>query len=290
MSDEKPGRAPGPWKADARELLRVRPGFDLATFDRSSSPGLKDVAKAPRLLAKIGEKTSDLQERLYADGRTGGTRRVLLVLQGMDTAGKGGIVRHVMGMVDPQGVALHSFGVPSAEERKHHYLWRIRRALPPAGRIGVFDRSHYEDVLVVRVDSIVPQEVWEARYDEINRFEAGLVADGVSIVKVALLVSYDEQYRRLHARLERPDKYWKFNPSDVDSRSKWPAYQEAYQAVFDRTSTDVAPWYAVPADSKDYARLAVSQLLLQTLTDLNLDWPAADYDVAAERTRLEATR
>ncbi len=280
-----------PWKFDASDALRVRPGFSLAEFDTSATPGFEGGEKASvKRLAKIGLRTSDLQEKLYAHGRSGGTRSVLLVVQGLDTAGKGGIMRHVAGMLDPQGIALHAFGVPTPEERRHHYLWRVRNALPPAGRIGVFDRSHYEDVLIVRVDGLVPPDVWEKRYEEINAFEDEVVSGGTAIVKVALMVSRDEQYARLHERLERPDKYWKYNPSDVDTRSKWPDYQAAYQAVLDRTSTDVAPWHVIPADNKWYARLAVSQLLWQALEGLDLDWPPAEYDVAAELARLATTR
>ena len=237
-------------------------------------------------MAQRGEEMSELQERLYAHGRTGDSRSVLLVLQGMDTAGKGGIVRHVLGMVDPQGVQLTSFGKPTKEELSHHYLWRIRRALPAAGRIGVFDRSHYEDVLAVRVEELVPPEVWEKRYAEINAFEAKLVAAGTTIIKVALMVSLEEQKARLLERLDRPDKHWKFKPGDIDARAKWPAYQEAYQAVLDRTSTEAAPWHVVPADNKWFARLAVTELLHDALDGLGLDWPVADFDVAAERARL----
>lgn len=215
---------------------------------------------------------------------------MLLVLQGLDTAGKGGIVRHVVGLVDPQGVSIRSFGVPTEEERAHDFLWRIRRALPQPGRIGVFDRSHYEDVLVARVDELVPPDVWESRYDLINDFEAELVAAGTVVVKVALMVSYEEQGERLAERLERPDKHWKYNPGDIDTRLRWDDYQEAYQAVFDRTSTPHAPWHVIPADDKRYARLAVSQLLVEALESLDLDWPQADFDVAAEKERLEATR
>ncbi len=280
-----------PWTFDASDELRVRPGFSLAGFDTSATPGFEDGEKASvKLLARIGLRTSDLQEKLYAHGRSGGTRSVLLVVQGLDTAGKGGIMRHVAGMLDPQGISLHAFGVPTPEERQHHYLWRVRNALPPAGRIGVFDRSHYEDVLVVRVDDLVPPDVWGKRYDEINAFEDEVVTGGTAIVKVALMISRDEQYARLHERLERPDKYWKYNPSDVDTRSKWPDYQAAYQAVLDRTSTDVAPWHVIPADNKWYARLAVSQLLWQALEGLGLDWPPAEFDVAEQLARLATTR
>ncbi|WP_421732771.1 PPK2 family polyphosphate kinase [Cellulomonas sp.] len=277
------------WSTPPREALRVGPGFDLATADLAATPGwTHDEKAAEKRLLKDGEHLSEDQERLFADGRSGGTRAVLLVLQGMDTSGKGGIVRHVLGLVDPQGVQLRSFGVPTEKERSQHYLQRIREALPAPGRIGVFDRSHYEDVLVVRVNQLVPQEVWEPRYDEINAFEREVVDAGTVIVKVALMVSPEEQKARLRERLERPDKYWKFNPGDIDERAKWPLYQEAYQAVLDRTSTEHAPWYVVPADNKWYARLAIGRLLRDTLADLDVDWPAADFDVEAETARLDA--
>lgn len=277
------------WRSPATEALRAAPGFRLADVDASATPGWHgDEKDAIRRTEALGEELSELQERLFAEGRSGGTRSVLLVLQGLDTAGKGGIVRHVIGMVDPQGVALRSFGVPTAEERSHHYLWRIRRALPPAGRIGVFDRSHYEDVLVVKVDRLAPAEEIEPRYEEINRFEQEVVEGGTTIVKVALMVSPDEQYRRLRERLERPDKLWKFNPGDLDTRAKWPAYQDAYQTVLDRTSTEIAPWHVVPADNKWFARLAVSELLTHALRRLDPTWPAPDFDVAEMMAKLDA--
>jgi PPK2 family polyphosphate:nucleotide phosphotransferase len=211
------------------------------------------------------------------------------VLQGMDTAGKGGIVGHVVGAANPMGLVYKNFGVPTAEERAHHYLWRIRNALPPAGHIGVFDRSHYEDVLVVRVHNLVPPEVWSARYDEINAFERELVDGGTTLVKVAMMISPHEQKRRLADRLERPDKYWKYNPNDVDERKLWPDYQQAYQAVLDRTSTPYAPWYVVPSDKKWYSRLAVTELLIDALDGLDLRWPLPDFDVETERRRIAAT-
>ena len=224
---------------------------------------------------------------LYANGREGDTRSVLLVLQGMDTAGKGGIVEHVVGAGSPMGIRYTSFGVPTEEERKHHYLWRIRNALPHrAVTSAVFDRSHYEDVLVVRVHNLVPPEVWGARYDEINAFEKELVDGGTTIVKVAMFVSLDEQKQRLAERLDRPDKYWKYNPGDLDERALWPAYQEAYQAVLDKTSTDYAPWHVVPCDKKWYSRLAVTELLIESLKSINLSWPPADFDVEAEKQKL----
>ncbi|MGO1833998.1 MAG: PPK2 family polyphosphate kinase, partial [Actinomycetaceae bacterium] len=208
---------------------------------------------------------------------------------GLDTAGKGGIVRHVMGMVDPQGVALASFGVPTPEELRHHFLWRIRRELPKPGRIGVFDRSHYEDVLVARVDNLVDEEVWRKRYATINRFERTLVERGTTVIKVALMVSHQEQGLRLLERLDRPDKHWKYSTNDITTRKKWDDYQEAYAEVFRRTNTDVAPWHVIPADRKWYSRLAVTELVAQALIDLNLSWPRPRWRVDTQRRALLAT-
>ena len=278
------------WATDPRDALRVTPGFDLASFDRDGAPGFKgDRDNAEELMPARGELMAELQERLYANGRSGGAERVLVVVQGLDTAGKGGIARHVMGMVDPQGVALRSFGVPTEEERAHHYLWRIERALPPPGKIGLFDRSHYEDVLVVRVDNLVEPDVWGARYEEINAWERALVDDGVRILKFALMVSYEEQGARLMERLDRPDKHWKYSPGDLKTRAKWDAYQEAYADVFRLTSTEYAPWYVLPADRKWYPRLAVTEILTRTLEEMNLDWPKATFDVEEQRAALAAT-
>lgn len=280
----------GDWTDDPRDLLRVGEGFDLAAFDRSATPGWgSGKTEARDHMTARGELMSELQERLFAEGRNGGSRSLLVVVQGLDTAGKGGVTRHVMSMVDPQGVALRSFGVPSAEERRHHYLWRIRRALPRPGLIGVFDRSHYEDVLVVRVDELVERDVWEKRYDEINRFEKSLIDAGTTVIKFALMVGYEEQGLRLMERLDRRDKHWKFSTNDLVTRSKWQAYQEAYQAVFSRTSTDAAPWYVLPADRKWYARLAITEIVVQTLLDMDPQWPRPRWREATQRTRLAAT-
>lgn len=279
------------WHTPAHEALRVRPGFRVADFDRASTPGFTgDRDDARKLAAKRVDLFAELQERLFAHGRSGGTRSLLLVLQGMDTAGKGGIVRHVMGLVDPQGIQHRSFGVPTDEERSHHYLWRIRKALPTPGHIGVFDRSHYEDVLVARVHDLVPGDPWDERYQEINAFEREVVESGTIIIKCALMVSPEEQLRRLSERLSRPDKFWKYNPSDITERGHWHEYQDAYQAMFNATSTDVAPWYAIPADNKWFARGAVGALLLNTLESMDLEWPAAEFDLETERARLAAQR
>ena len=275
------------WEGRAADALRVGPGFDRGELDTSATPGFDgDDAAGEALMRRLGRRLSDLQEMLYAEGRSGGTRAVLLVLQGMDTSGKGGISRHVLGMVDPQGVTVRAFGVPTEEERRHHYLWRIRRALPQPGRIGVFDRSHYEDVLVVRVDGLVEGDPWLERYEEINRFERETEAARITVLKCALMISPHEQLERLSERLARPDKFWKYNPSDLDVRAKWDDCMHAYQDVFDHTSTASAPWHVIPADHKWYARLAVTQLLVDTLEDMNLAWPAADFDLDAERARL----
>lgn len=275
------------WIADPREVLRADEGFDLATVDRNSSPGWDGGKKEAKALMKSRSALlPELQERLFAEGRTGGKRSVLCIIQGLDTAGKGGIVRHVMGTVDPQGVALRSFGVPTEEEQKHHYLWRIRQALPPAGSIGVFDRSHYEDVLVARVDELVPEKTWEKRYDEINKFEADLVADGTIVLKFALMVSHAEQGLRLMERLDRSDKHWKYSTGDLATRAKWQEFQTAYQAVFEKTSTQHAPWYVLPADHKWFPRVAVTEILTRTLSDMGLEWPRPRWSVETQRRKL----
>jgi PPK2 family polyphosphate:nucleotide phosphotransferase len=278
---------PSLWTHEPHTILRFRAGDRVADIDADSSPGFTgDKNDAPKILAERSGRFADLQEMLYANGKEGDHRSVLLVLQGMDTAGKGGIVTHVVGAGNPMGIRYTSFGKPTAEERAHHFLWRINKALPAAGQIGVFDRSHYEDVLVVRVHGLAPPGEVEGRYAEINTFESELIESGVKIVKVALFVSPDEQKRRLAERLDRPDKFWKYNPGDLDERKLWPAYQEAYQLVLDRTSTDHAPWYVVPCDKKWYSRLAVTELLIEALKDMNLSWPPPDFDVEAEKRRL----
>lgn len=278
------------WNEHPGDLLRVDESFSLEDVVPHASPGWRGTKRQGKEFAKArGPLLSELQERLYAHGRAGGSRAVLLIVQGMDTSGKGGVVRHVLGMVDPQGVALRAFGRPTPEELRHHYLWRIRKALPEGGQIGVFDRSHYEDVLVARVDGLVGPDVWEKRYEEINRFEQEVTDAGTTIVKVALVISREEQGLRLMERLQRPDKYWKFDPSDVDARKKWDDYQQAYADVFARTSTEAAPWYAVPADRKWYARLAVTELLTRALIDLELGWPTPRWKVETQRRRLAET-
>lgn len=270
-------------------LTPVGEGFDLAKVDPSSTPGAEDRKHAEKQLKGRVDELGSLQERLYAESRVGGTRSVLLVLQAMDTAGKGGIIRHVIGGVDPQGVHLHAFKAPTDEEKAHDFLWRVRKELPQPGIIGVFDRSHYEDVLIHRVHGFSAPEVIEERYGLIADFERGLVEAGTTIIKVMLQISSEEQRARLEERLDNPAKNWKFNPGDIDERQHWSAYQEAYQLALTRTSTPDAPWYAVPANHKWYARWAVQGLLLAALRGLAPEYPAVDFDVAAERARLAAT-
>ena len=283
---KQPAFAPGTFS----EALRVGDGFELASVDPRSTPVWDDgKAKAEKAMPALGDEAAELQERLYAESRTGGIRSLLLVVQGMDTSGKGGIMRHVVGQFDPQGVSYTAFKAPTEEEKKHDYLWRIRGALPGPGQIGVFDRSHYEDVLIVRVHDLVPRAVWSGRYGEINAFEKSVVDAETRIVKVMLHISADEQKARLMERLDRPDKNWKFNPGDVDERMLWTRYQEAYQAALEKCSTDAAPWFVVPADRKWYARLAVQNLVLEHLRAMDPQWPSADFDVASEKTRLAAT-
>lgn len=278
------------WTDEPNDVLRVTRGFRLAEIDTSSTPGFEgDRDDGEQELDRNHDELGELQERLFAESRFGGARKVLLVLQAMDTAGKGGIVRHVIGGVDPQGVMIHAFKAPTQEEKQHDFLWRVRRQLPPPGIIGVFDRSHYEDVLIHRVQGLSTPEVIEERYGLITHFENELVADGTTLIKVMLHISASEQKERLQERLDRPDKNWKYNPGDLAQRARWDDYQEAYQIALARTTTDFAPWFVVPADHKWYARVAVQRLLLTALRRLDPQWPAADYDVEAEKRRLAAS-
>jgi PPK2 family polyphosphate:nucleotide phosphotransferase len=275
------------------ELLRLPlGGVDLAQFDPASTPGFSgDKEDASEITEALAPELGDLQERLFAAGRVKETtdRKILIVLQGMDTSGKGGTIRHAIGMVDPQGVKIKAFKAPTEEERAHHYLWRIERELPVPGLIGIFDRSHYEDVLVVRVHKLVDESVWSKRYDEINAWEKDLVEQGTVLIKCFLHISSAEQKERLMARLEDPTKHWKYNPGDVDERANWSAYMRAYQTVLERCNTKHAPWYVIQADRKWYRNWAVAQLLTEHLRALDLDWPAADYDVEQEKAQVAAS-
>lgn len=279
------------WGLDALDILRVGKGFELAGVDPESTPGHHGGKKqGEEHLSAGADELDQRQERLYAASRVDASHAaVLLVLQAMDSAGKGGIIRHVVGSVDPQGVALTAFKKPTSEELSHDFLWRIEKRVPQPGIIGVFDRSQYEDLLIGRVRELAPPEEIERRYGAINDFEKRLVDGGTRVIKVMLHISYDEQRDRLMERLDRPDKHWKYNPGDVDERALWTHYMNAYQTVFDRTSTEWAPWYVVPANRKWYARLAVQALLVGTLDEIDPQWPTATFDVDAEKQRLAAT-
>lgn len=284
-----------PATAPLRDLLRAPAGpVDMSGLDAAATPGYpgKGKADAPKLTSDLGPVLSDLQERLYAAGRAEpeNAPRILVVLQGMDTSGKGGVVRHAFGLVDPQGIQLKAFKAPTAEERAHDFLWRIERELPRPGMIGIFDRSHYEDVLIGRVNQLAPAEEIERRYGAINEFEAGLAGQGITLIKCFLRVSRDEQYARLLERLDNPEKHWKYNPGDLDARARWDAYEDAYAVVLERCQQAAAPWYVIPADRKWYRNWAVAQLLWEHLVEIAPQWPAADFDLAEERRRLAELR
>jgi PPK2 family polyphosphate:nucleotide phosphotransferase len=270
------------------EALTVPRGpVQLTSYDARATPGFTGGKKEGKAaLYALGDELSDLQERLFAEGRSGGSRSLLFVLQGMDTSGKGGLSRHSFALVDPQGVVITSFKAPSRNERRHDFLWRIEKQAPRPGFIGVFDRSHYEDVLIARVQELAPPNEIERRYDAINEFEKSLVDNGTVVVKCMLHISAEEQKERLLARLDDPAKLWKFNPGDIDERRRWRDYQQAYEIALERTSTEHAPWLLVPSDRKWYRNLAVAQVLRETLQRMDPRWPAPDFDVEEQRTRL----
>lgn len=254
------------------ERWRVKPGstVDLHEMDPSATPGApggrdETLATLPALHVELAA----LQDRLAAERR----QSLLVVLQAMDAAGKDGTIRHVFDGVNPQGTRVHSFKAPVGEELGHDFLWRVHRQVPAAGEIGIFNRSHYEDVLVVRVAKLAPASVWKPRFGVINEFEASLAASGTRIVKVFLHISKEEQRRRLQARLDDPDKRWKFRPEDLDARARWDEFQEAYADTLSRTSTTAAPWYIIPANHKWYRNWAVSQILIHTLGEMDPHYP-----------------
>ncbi|MFC5288809.1 PPK2 family polyphosphate kinase [Actinokineospora guangxiensis] len=267
-------------KKTVREVLRVTTG-DLPQ-PRSTPVGPKTKSDAVAALPAIGSRLAALQEALYAES----TRGVLLVLQGMDTSGKGGTIKHVVGLLNPLGIRIASFKKPTRAELRHDFLWRIRRQVPPAGHVGVFDRSHYEDVLIARVENLAPRGELNARYTAINAFEDELTGAGITVVKCFLHISPEEQRERLIARLEEPAKHWKYNSADLTARAKWSAYQRAYAVAIERCSTEESPWYAIPADRKWYRNWAVANILLETLEAMAPQPPAGDFDPAAELATL----
>ncbi len=275
-------------KSDLRELLRAPQGaVDLRAIDTGATPGFDgDKAAGEKDLKQMGGELADLQEKLFAHGYTGGHGSILLVLQGMDTSGKGGVLRHTAGLFDPGGLKITSFKAPTREELAHDFLWRIEKHVPAHGEIGVFDRSHYEDVLVVKVHELAKPAEIERRYDAINDFEKRAADSGTTIVKCMLHISAETQKERLLARLDDGTKQWKFKPGDIDERQFWPTYRSAYETALTRCSTEVAPWYVVPSDRKWYRNWAIGRILLETLRDQKLDWPEPDYDIAEQKARL----
>jgi PPK2 family polyphosphate:nucleotide phosphotransferase len=275
-----------PGAASMREVFAVRPGpVVLAGYDpraRPIQPGKKGAT-----LGTVSKHLRGLQERLYAEATAGGARSILLVLQGIDTAGKGGVTEHVVGSFAPIGVQYTAFKKPTPDEAAHHFLWRIRQRVPPPGVIGVFDRSHYEDVLVPRVHGFISESDLPARYGEINAFEAELAAIGTTLIKCFLHISYDTQRKRLLARLDNPDKHWKFNEDDLAERARWAQYMTAFEAMLANCNTSDGPWYIVPSDSKKYRNWAVGELLREALEELDPQYPHPSFDVDALRRRLQ---
>jgi PPK2 family polyphosphate:nucleotide phosphotransferase len=276
------GSALGPREvAEAVEFRRGDLLSDRDTRDTRTAPG--DRADTEAATTALLDELAGLQERLYAEGVGGGQRSLLMLLQGMDTSGKDGTVRRVVGTMNPAGVRITSFKKPTDEELSHDFLWRIDKALPVPGDVGVFNRSQYEDVLVVRVHDLVPEPEWSTRYDRINEFEHRVVDAGTHLVKVMLHISRDEQRERLAERLEDPTKFWKYNPGDLTERTFWDDYAAAYQDALTRCSTEAAPWYVVPADRKWYRDWVIANLLVGALREMNPTYPPATFDVAEQR-------
>ncbi|MEM7167055.1 MAG: polyphosphate kinase 2 family protein [Planctomycetota bacterium] len=254
---------------------RVKPNETVRLTDwNPSDKSLFDGNKKDRIayLDDLNARLEELQELLWAEGK----HKILIVLQAMDTGGKDGTIRHVFDGVNPQGVKVAGFKKPTHKELAHDYLWRVHQQCPGRGEITIFNRSHYEDVLVVRVHNIVPEEVWSKRYDHINDFERRLADEGTVILKFFLNISKEEQRERLQARLDEPHKNWKFSHADLAERKHWDDYQQAYEAVLSRTSTEWAPWYAIPANSKSYRNIVISKILIDALEELNMQYPAAE--------------
>lgn len=259
------------------DLHRIEPARLVAIADHEA--GATDAAPGDRTrtaaaTATLTARLAELQEILWARQR----EKVLVVLQGIDTSGKGGTIKHVFGAVNPAGLRVVSFKSPSEAEMGRDYLWRIHAAVPASGEISVFDRSHYEDVLVVRVAELVAEERWKRRFDHINAFEEMLTDEGTTIVKFFLHISEDEQKERLQARLDDPVKHWKFRVGDLDTRADWDAYETAFSDAITRTSTPHAPWFVIPANKKWYRNWAVASIMVDTLERLDLTWPGKDAD------------
>jgi PPK2 family polyphosphate:nucleotide phosphotransferase len=259
----------------------TRPTLDDASA--AASPEAPEKSELRDRLAELGQRMAHSQEALYAEGK----RALLVVLQARDTGGKDGAIRHVFGRLNPLGIEVTSFKVPTPLELRHDYLWRVHQRVPSAGLIGVFNRSHYEDVLVVRVHGLVPPEVWKPRYEQINAFERHLVANGVTILKFCLHISAEEQRQRLIARLRDPSKHWKFNPGDLKERARWQDYTEAYADAIEATGTAAAPWYVVPADRKPVRDVLIAQVVVETLERMAPRFPPSEAGVSELLAQLE---
>ncbi len=257
-------------------IIKVKPNqkIKLAEIDPAASGNLKK-ADAKELLAQNIERMAELQNVLYAEGK----HALLIVLQAMDAGGKDGTIRSIMSGINPQGVRVTSFKAPTPEELAHDFLWRVHQTVPPRGMIGLFNRSHYEDVLVVRVKNLAPPKVWQTRYEHINNFEQLLTDSGVTILKFYLHISKEEQKERLQARLDEPDKRWKFNPGDLGERERWDDYMQAFEDVFEKCSPKAAPWYIVPANKKWYRNVVISETIVKTLESLDMKYPEPAEDL-----------
>lgn len=270
--------------ADAHRF-RVTDSFQISDVDPSTTPGFDgDADDLDKQFHQHDDELEDLQENLWATRMSAHDqpRSVLIVLQGMDTAGKGGLVKRLFDVFNPLGTRLATFGAPTKEERSHDFLWRVEKQVPANGEIVIFDRSHYEDVLIQRVEQMAPPEEIERRYDAIVDFENRLAAGGTRIIKVMLHISRDFQQDNLIERLTEKDKHWKYDPADIDARAKWSQYQAAYQIALSRTSTEQAPWYCIPGDNKDFARMVVKHLVVEQLRELETDWPPLPEGIDAE--------
>jgi PPK2 family polyphosphate:nucleotide phosphotransferase len=267
------------WNREARmrDGVRVKPRseVDLQDFPTDAKLGLRDKEKALAATVKLGQRLTELSGMLAANRK----HSLLVVLQGMDASGKDRTVKHCVGPLNPVAVKVTSFKAPTPVELGHDFLWRVHAACPGRGEVGIFNRSHYEDVLIVRVESLVPEDVWSKRYDVINAFERNLVDEGTVIVKCWLNMSKDEQGVQMRERLEDPTKHWKFNVDDLEKRKKWDEYVEAYRVMLEKTSTEWAPWHVIPADHKWVRNLVVSELLVDALEGLDMSWPTLDPKV-----------
>ncbi len=265
----------------AQYLVASDGGIDLGAYEPYYRGEIKKK-RGNRRLRELRKELADLQELLYAEGK----QKLLVVLQGIDSSGKDGTIRRVFGAVNPQGVKVTSFKTPTKIELAHDYLWRVHPHTPGSGKISIFNRSHYEDVLIVRVRDLAPQTVWERRYDHINEFERLLTDEGVTILKFFLHISKKRQAERFLARLDRPHKRWKFNPADLEERRLWDAYQEAYEVMLNRTSTPWAPWHIIPADRKWYRNLVVAEIIVDRLKALGMKFPQEVADLESYRAKL----